>query len=127
MILALFASHFGGVIGIVILWYGALSAPIAIPILLGLLLPFRQSGPAAAIGCWAMGAVTFGALKLFPLQDWLALSPRFLNAFTVGAPMFAALITYIAVGFISHPPCAARTALLMALDSDVEETALPLR
>jgi SSS family solute:Na+ symporter len=127
MVLALFSSHFGGVIGIVILWYGALSAPIAIPILLGLLLPFRQSGPAAAIGCWVMGAVTFGALKLFSLQDWLALSPHFLNAFTVGAPMFAALITYIAVSFISPPPCAARTALLMALATEVEETAIPLR
>ena len=46
MVLALFASHFGGVIGIVILWYGALSGPIAIPILLGMLLPFRRSGSA---------------------------------------------------------------------------------
>jgi SSS family solute:Na+ symporter len=127
MVLALFASHFGGVIGIVILWYGALSGPIAIPILLGMLLPFRRSGSAAAIGCWVAGAVTFGIFKLFPPQDSLALSPRFTNAFTVGAPMLAALVTYIAVGLIAPVPRADTTDLLIALDSDVEETALPLR
>jgi len=126
MVLALFASHFGGVIGIVILWYGALSGPIAIPILLGLLLPFRRSGSAAAIGCWIAGAVTFGTFKLSPLQDWLAPNPRFTNAFTVGAPMFAAFVTYIVIGFISPAPRVAPTTLLMALDSDIEETA-PLR
>lgn len=127
MVLALFASHFGGVIGIVILWYGALSGPIAIPILLGLLLPFRRSGSAAAIGCWFAGAVTFGALKMFPLQDWLVLSQRFANAFTVGAPMFAALLTYITLGFIAPGPREDSNTLLMALDSDIEETVLPLR
>jgi SSS family solute:Na+ symporter len=122
MVLALFASHFGGVIGIVILWYGALSGPIAIPILLGMLLPFRRSGSSAAIGCWIAGALTFGSLKLFPLEDWLALSPRFTNAFTVGAPMFAALITYIVIGFLAPAPYTKTTALLTALDSEVEDT-----
>ena len=127
MVLALFASHFGGVVGIVILWYGALSGPIAIPILLGLLLPFRRSGSAAAIGCWVAGALTFGALKMFPLQNWLTLSPRFANAFTVGAPMFAALLTYLALGFIAPERREDSNNLLMTLDSDVEETVLPLR
>jgi SSS family solute:Na+ symporter len=127
MVLALFASHFGGVIGIVILWYGALSGPIAIPILLGLLLPFRRSGSAAAIGCWVAGAMTFAALKLFPPSGRLALSPHFTNAFTVGAPMLAALITYVAIGFLWPASGEASTALLMVLDSDVEETTRHLR
>lgn len=127
MVLALFASHFGGVIGIVILWYGALSGPIAIPILLGLLLPFRRNGPTAAIGCWIAGAVTFGVVKMFPPQNWLALSPRFANALTVGAPMFAALFTYVALGFIAPKPRKDSDALLTTLDSDVYEPALPLR
>lgn len=54
MVLAVFASHFGGVLGIVILWYGALLGPIAIPMLLGLLLPFRRSGPPRPllVGLW---------------------------------------------------------------------------
>jgi solute:Na+ symporter, SSS family len=43
MALALFASDFGGVIGMINLWYGALVGPIAIPTLLGLLLPFRRA------------------------------------------------------------------------------------
>ncbi|QNI37360.1 sodium:solute symporter family protein [Edaphobacter albus] len=127
MVLALFASHLGGVIGIVILWYGALSGPIAIPILLGLLFPFRRSGPAAAIGCWLVGAITFGALKIFPPQNWLTLSSQYTNTFTVGAPMLTALVTYIALGFIIPSTNEDSDALLMAFDSDVEETVLPLR
>lgn len=127
MVLALFASHFGGVIGIVILWYGALSGPIAIPILLGLLPPFRRSGPSAAIGCWIAGAAAFGVFKLFPPSDWLALSPHFMNAVTVGAPMLAALLTYIVIGFLSSAPSATTNALLKTLDSDLEEAELQLR
>jgi SSS family solute:Na+ symporter len=115
MVLALFASHFGGVIGMVILWYGALVGPIAIPMLLGMLLPFRRSGPAAAIACWIAGAATFGALKLFPNVHWFGLEPRFENALTVGAPMLVSLLTYVAVGLAAPSRQPASQTFLMAL------------
>ena len=91
MLLALFSSNFGGVIGIIILWYGALVGPMAIPMLLGLLTPFRRSGPAAAIACWLTGTAMFAALKIFHFEDWLGVGARYENAFTVGAPMFSSL------------------------------------
>jgi len=121
MVLALFASHFGGVIGIVILWYGALLGPIAVPILLGLLLPFRRSGPSAAIGSSIAGALAFGALKLHATQPWLNSHAHYVNAITVGVPFFASLIAYIAIGFIVPSRNSSATNLLMALDSNTKE------
>ena len=115
MVLALFASHFGGVIGMIILWYGALVGPIAIPMLLGLLLPFRRCGPAAAISCWIGGAATFGMLKLFPNDRWLGLAPRYENALTVGLPMLVSLLTYLGVGLIAPSRQVASQTFLMAL------------
>ena len=118
MVLALFASHFGGVIGILILWYGALLGPMAIPMLLGLLLPFRRSGPNAAIACWIVGAMTFGALKLFPPEHWMSLNPRFGNAFTVGAPMLASLLAYVIVGIFAPSQDTDSQAFLQALHTE---------
>ena len=122
MVLALFASHFGGVIGIVILWYGALLGPIAIPMLLGLLLPFRRSGPTAAIACWVMGAVTFGVLKLFPPEHWMNFNPRYGNALTVGAPLLASLLTYVSVGLFAPARHVSSQAFLQALNTEAVAT-----
>lgn len=119
MVLALFSSNFGGVIGIVILWYGALLGPIAIPMLCGLLLPFRRSGPAAAIACWSVGAVTFGTLKLFPPERWTGFNPRYGNALAVGMPMLASFLTYLAVGFFAPSREARSHAFLQSLQTEV--------
>lgn len=127
MVLALFASHFGGVIGIVILWYGALLGPIAVPILLGLLLPFRRSGPSAAFGSCIAGALAFGSLKLPVTQLWLNSHPRFENAITVGTPLFASLFAYLVIGIVAPSKSDAATRLLIALDSDIEEPAQSLQ
>jgi Na+/proline symporter len=43
MLIALMADRFGGVVGLIVLWYGALAGPIAVPILLGMLRGFRRS------------------------------------------------------------------------------------
>ena len=118
MVLALFSNHFGGVIGILILWYAALLGPIAIPMLLGLLLPFRRSGPAAAISCWVMGAVTFAAFKIFPLQQMLGIGPHYTNAVTVGAPLAGSFLAYVLVGLIMPFKRAASDAFLQAMSSD---------
>jgi SSS family solute:Na+ symporter len=119
MVLALFASHFGGVIGIIILWYGALLGPIAIPMLLGLLLPFRRSGPAAAIASWMMGAAAFGAIKLFPPERWMNFNPHYDNALIVGAPLLASFLTYVIVGLFAPSRNASSLAFLQALHTEV--------
>jgi solute:Na+ symporter, SSS family len=119
MVLALFASHFGGVIGLVILWYGALLGPIAIPMLLGLLLPFRRSGSAAAIACWVAGATTFAVLKAFPHGHFPGVEPRYENALAVGAPMFIALLTYLGVGLIAPSRKPESLSFLVAMQTDV--------
>ncbi|MBS1800714.1 MAG: Na+:solute symporter [Acidobacteria bacterium] len=123
MILALFASNFGGVIGMVILWYGALLGPIALPMLLGLLIPFRRSGPSAAMGSCLAGALTFGALKLPFVQPWLLQNARYLNVITVGLPLLAAFVAYTSIGLLApwHNP--ASMDLLNALDSDIPANA----
>jgi solute:Na+ symporter, SSS family len=118
MLLALFSSNFGGVIGIIILWYGALVGPMAIPMLLGLLTPFRRSGPAAAIACWLTGTAMFAALKIFHFEDWLGVGARYENAFTVGAPMFSSLLVYLIVGWLLPSSSPKAIELLAALDRE---------
>ncbi|MCU1226533.1 MAG: Na+/solute symporter [Edaphobacter sp.] len=122
MVLALFASNFGGVIGMVILWYGALLGPIAVPILLGLLMPFRRSGPAAAIGSCIAGALAFGILKLSVTQPWLNDHAHHANAITVGIPLFASFFTYVMIGIISPSGSKASADLLATLNSNVQES-----
>ncbi|MDE9537424.1 Na+:solute symporter, partial [Xenorhabdus bovienii] len=63
MIIASSAKSFGGVIGLILLWYGALIGPIAIPMLFGMLPVFRRCGPGAALGSWATGIVVFVLVK----------------------------------------------------------------
>ena len=63
MMIALSADSFGGVLGLLILWFGALVGPIAIPMLLGMLRPFRRCGPSAALFSWAAGLVVFAVNK----------------------------------------------------------------
>ena len=59
MVIALASDSFGGVLGLIVLWFGALVGPIAIPMLLGMLPAFRRCGPTAAIVSWAVGLVVF--------------------------------------------------------------------
>jgi SSS family solute:Na+ symporter len=121
MVLALFASRFGGVVGIVILWYGALLGPIAIPLLLGLLRPFRRSGSSAAIACWVMGALTFGAFKIFPLQHVLGIGLQYSNAVSVIAPMLVSFVTFVLVGLVAPSRKPEASDFLTALHTDVPE------
>ena len=118
MALALFASRFGGIVSLVILWYGALVGPTALPMLLGLLLPFRRSGPVAAIACWVTGAVTFGALKIFPPEQWLGSYHHLANAVMVGSPLAAAFLAYVGVGLFAPSRQPASQAFLEALHAE---------
>jgi SSS family solute:Na+ symporter len=100
MVIALTADHFGGVIGLVLLWYGALLGPIAIPILFGMLRVFRRSGPNAAIASWFAGAIAFGLIK-FVFSEQIAHLPGDLTTtITVAGPVLSSLAVFIGVGLI---------------------------
>jgi SSS family solute:Na+ symporter len=99
-------------------WFGALIGPTALPMLLGMLLPFRRSGPGAAIACWITGAVTFGALKIFPPEQWLGSYRHFANAMMVGCPLAVAFLTYVGVGLFSPSYQPRSKALLESLRAE---------
>jgi solute:Na+ symporter, SSS family len=53
------AERFGGVLGLVILWFGALIGPMSVPMLFGLLPAYRHADARAAIGSIAAGVAAF--------------------------------------------------------------------
>ena len=53
------ADRFGGVLGLVILWFGALIGPMSVPMLFGLLPAYRHADARAAIGSIAAGVLAF--------------------------------------------------------------------
>lgn len=53
------ADRFGGVLGLVILWFGALIGPLSVPMLFGLLPAYRHADSRAAIGSIAGGVAAF--------------------------------------------------------------------
>lgn len=121
MVIAVFADNFGGVIGLIITWFGGLVGPIAIPMLLGMLPWFRNSGPIAAISSWALGVVVFALLK-FPLAGWLKETfPSEAQAIAVGAPVICAIILYIVMGFVHSERTAEGDELIEQLNVDVDD------
>ncbi len=85
-------QRFGGVIGLVVAWFGALVGPTAVPLLFGLLPAFRTCGPAIAIGSIVGGLVTFIVTKIISVS--LALS--------VGLPVGVSIIIYMGFGWLNQ-------------------------
>lgn len=124
MVIALTADNFGGVVGLIITWFGGLVGPIAIPMLLGMLPWFKRSGPDAAVSSWAVG-VGFFALAKFVFDDAIAsLAADQVTAITVGGPVVCSLITYILVGLLRPWRNDAADALVDSLGEDVEDDAV---
>ncbi|WPM84227.1 hypothetical protein QNH14_14905 [Apirhabdus apintestini] len=65
LIIALNASRFGGVLSLLVIWFGGLVGPISIPMLLGLLPWFKRSGSIAALISWAVGVGAFLPSNLY--------------------------------------------------------------
>jgi SSS family solute:Na+ symporter len=120
MIIALEANSFGGVIGLLILWFGALVGPIAIPMLLGMLRPFRRSGPSAALFSWAVGLIVF-AVNKYVLVDWVNSFGNNASAVSVAAPIVASIIVFWLMGFIRPWHNDESDALIEALNVDVDD------
>lgn len=100
MVIALTSGSFGGVLGLLITWFGGLVGPIAIPMLLGLLPAFKRCGPSAAIVSWAAGLAVFVITKFVLPKQIAALAPDQATAITVGGPVLVALVIFIVIGLV---------------------------
>ncbi len=95
IIVALNASYFGGVFGLIISWFAALLGPIAIPMILGLLPAFAKSDSRIAIISILGGLLTFIALKIF------VGAPLYLE---VGGPTLISLLLFFILGKLNKKP-----------------------
>jgi len=91
VIIALKADSFGGILSLLILWFGALLGPTAVPMILGLLVAFRRSNARAAILSWSSGIVAFGVAK-YALHGSMTL--------VVAAPVVTSLVVFILFGWL---------------------------
>ncbi|MEU6846613.1 sodium:solute symporter family protein [Streptomyces sp. NPDC046716] len=111
---------FKDIITVVIKWVAGLMGPIAIPMMLGLLRPFRKSGPTAALTSWAMGLLAF----------WLVNYPISWNVdggvplqYQVSIPLAVSLVLYIALGFIKPEDTPERDAIIERINTDDDDSA----
>lgn len=118
MVIAIFADNFGGVLGLLILWFAALLGPIAIPMLLGMLLPFRRCGPSAALTAWTGGVLTFVLVKFVFPSRISSLAGDMTTAISVGGPVVAAMILYLAVGLLTFKTKPEAEALLKSINQE---------
>ncbi len=93
IILASQHEHFGGVLGLIVSWFGALVGPVAIPMLLGLLPFFSRCGSAAAITSIVLGFLTFALTRIITIES-LALS--------IALPVLVSTVTYILMGLLNR-------------------------
>jgi SSS family solute:Na+ symporter len=100
VVIALAANSFGGVLGLLVLWFGALIGPIAIPMLFGMLPAFRRSGPSAAILSWASGLTVFALTKYVFAAQVARLNKDWVATFTVAGPVLVAFVVFVVVGWL---------------------------
>lgn len=93
IIIALQYEHFGGVLGLIVMWFGALVGPIAIPMLLGMIPLFKRCNSAAAIFSIAGGLVAFIVTKLIDMDSM---------ALEVGLPLIISVIIYCLIGVVNR-------------------------
>ncbi|MDD4688368.1 MAG: Na+:solute symporter [Eubacteriales bacterium] len=85
-------NYFGGVIGLVISWFGALVGPMAVPMILGLFPKFKYSNGPIAIASIISGLLAFALTKTTNL-----ISPDVETAF----PLLVTLVVFIIGGYIN--------------------------
>nr|WP_277398501.1 sodium:solute symporter family protein [Burkholderia sp. Ac-20353] len=127
IVISLVSDSFGGVVGLILLWYGALVGPMAVPMLLGMLPAFRASGPAAAIGSWIAGLVGFVCTRYLFSTEIAHGYPQWSTTLAVGVPLLCSVLVYVVSGLVmpaSNPRADALIDSLAASDDGVrEETA----
>lgn len=119
---------FKDIITVVIKWVAGLMGPIAIPMMLGLLRPFRKSGPTAALTSWAAGLFAFWLVN-YPI-NWQVDGGVPLQ-YQVSIPLAVSLILYILIGYVKPEDTPERDALIERIngggddDGDAVAVAVP--
>jgi Na+/pantothenate symporter len=94
LIITAFYKDFGGVIGLIVVWFGALVGPTAVPMILGLVPRFKHSGSRAAISSIITGVVVFVLMKVINYQGSQAL--------ILALPTIASILVYLFMGFVDR-------------------------
>ena len=93
LIVAIYAENFGGVIGLIISWFGALVGPVAIPMILGLLPMFRHCDSKAAI------ISILGGLLGFVVSNYMLDVNQALEILT---PIGVSLTLFVSIGWLNR-------------------------
>ena len=109
VLIALNAGSFGGVLGLIISWYGALVGTVAIPMILGLLPWFRRSNAVSAVLAIGSGLAVFAAVKYLVSSSLAA---------QVGLPVAASAAVFVVSGLFVRKPGAGTDAFLEKIGSD---------
>lgn len=94
LLVAINQQRFGGILSLLITWFGALVGPISIPMLLGLLPAFKRSGSTAAIVSWVGGLLTFGYVKY--IMEGTS------TATLVASPVIVSAVLFIGIGWLTR-------------------------
>jgi len=116
VLIALNAEALGGVLSLIVTWVGALIGPLSVPMLLGMLRPFRYVGPTAAITSWAGGLLTYALTK----YAWDAST-----AITVVSPVLVSLALFAGVGALRRDAPPAAEEITAALSHDAPTSPAP--
>ncbi len=111
IVVAVNYERFGGVLGLIVNWFGALLGPTALPLMFGLLPAFKSCGPKTAILSIVAGVLTFIVTKNMALNS-LALE--------VGLPTIVAAAIYITVGLTTKAAPEKVNNLITALKKPTE-------
>jgi SSS family solute:Na+ symporter len=108
--IAVNAAQLGGVLDMLVLWFGALIGPAAVPIIFGLMPAFQRSGAAAAIVSWAGGFAVYMVARLVFHTGMTA---------TVASPVLVSASVFILMGWTRRGLAPAEVRGLMeALSTD---------
>ncbi|MCX4666372.1 Na+:solute symporter [Streptomyces sp. NBC_01381] len=111
---------FKDIITVVIKWVAGLMGPIAIPMMLGLLRPFRKSGPTAALTSWALGLLAFWLVN-YPI-NWSVEGGVPLQ-YQVSIPLAVSLFLYILIGYVKPEDTPERDAIIERVNTDDDGSA----
>ena len=93
LLVAVYADVFGGIIGLIVVWFAGLLGPTAIPMILGLMSAFRHSGSAAAITSTLAGVATFAIANFIFEGPFVA---------TTGLPVVVSAVIFVGMGLVSR-------------------------
>ena len=114
MIIAVASESFGGVLGLLILWFGALVGPVAVPMLFGMLPAFHRSGSSAALISTAAGLLMFAANRWL-LTGWVESLGDNGQTWTVATPVLVSILFFTVIGLIKPENTPETDALIDSL------------